>query len=149
MGRQRRSRGGSDASNGGGGVPEVRWRKAKQIVVLFKDMGSKYEESMEEVKQRSNLQGTSFDRDAFEPVDDNLADMDFEPADQKWFVWTLSHMEFPPRALRPESAALRIYAAFATPEEAAEHARALSAEDPSISLMVSPTYTWVAGTVSE
>lgn len=70
--------------------------------------------------------------------------MPFMLEDQKFFVWTASHVGMAPRAMDPKQPAIRIYGVFASAGDATEHAKVVHALDPASSVLVSETHKWLS-----
>lgn len=62
---------------------------------------------------------------------------------QSHFVWSASHVKMPPLAISDNQPAVRIYGLFGSADEALEHAKVVSALDPTCSVLISPTHEWV------
>ena len=69
-------------------------------------------------------------------------DLPFQTQDQAFALVSMGTSVLAPRPLDPLFPALRIYGAFATREEAAEHAALVREADAACSLVVVPMHTW-------
>lgn len=104
---------------------------------------SAFQEHHDEIKRRSQIDSATSNKDTFDRVEGNGPDLAFEREDQQYVVYSISHTGVPPLAISEMDCALKLYACFETSEEAVEHAQEISQEDPTISIFVSKTHSWI------
>ena len=98
----------------------------------------------EEIKRRTDkVQGQeNVNSDVFERVETDK-EFPFELEDQKYFVFSVSHIGMCPFAEKASEPAIRFYGCFETSEEAVEHAHVVAKLDPSCNLQVGTTHKWL------
>lgn len=104
-----------------------------------------FEPHYKEIQRRSDItqQGLHDDK-TFSKVKD-VADYDFQSADQKFIVFSLSQQQFAPIPIDLKNPALCVYGAFPTREEAVEYARdVVLPTHGQISVFADESHKWIA-----
>lgn len=112
---------------------------------LERGVRSTFTQHHEEIRRRSAIvqDGASVNSKSFPRVEGEGLDDPFVDPEQRFVVFSLSQTEFAPLPVDRGNPAVCIYGTFATREDATDHARAVLAKHPGISIMVDETHKWI------
>lgn len=105
---------------------------------------ARFKGHQDEIRRRSDLQSAdTLNTDTFDHVQVDATHLSFTRPDQKYVVFSLSHVDIAPRAVDANSPAVCIYGVFATHDDATEHAQAVHTEHPNASVFIDRTHKWI------
>jgi hypothetical protein len=111
---------------------------------LSESLKQSFDEHQREIQRRASLSRIGdLNAETFEHVNGDSVGLPFVRADQQFVVFSLSHVHIPPRAVDANCPAVCIYGAFATNEEATEHAQMVHGAHPTMSVFVDRTHAWI------
>ena len=106
----------------------------------------RFSEHMKEIQRRSSVAAQGdLNESVFERVKTSGNDPPFEMEDQKYMLFSMSHVGFAPLCEKKHAPSFRIYGTFPDEQSALNHARTVQSVDPDCSLLLNQTHRWLCG----